>query len=233
MGSRPTARSAPSTSATVKPGSSNCIPVTRPATRAGHRADGVEAGRERPDPVERDAAPRGLEPGRAATGGRNPHRAAGVAAVRHVRLAGGHRDGRAAGGAARDAGGVERVHRGPVPLVHAGDAEGQLVQVGAADDPGPRRPGTGKAGGVLGRRYGSGRHGTATRRRLLPRHVDEVLDGQSDSGSRRLVAGDEGGHPLIVSGCRRDRSGATSWTSSRWLPAAAGTATAREMTRSS
>ena len=95
--------------------------------------------------------------------------------------------------------GIERVHRSPVPLVHAGHAEGQLVQVRAPDDPGPRLPGAGQARGVPVRRYRPLRHGAATRRRRFPRHVDEVLDGQADSGTRRLVAGDEGGHPLIVS----------------------------------
>ena len=117
---------------------------------AGHRADGVEARRQRPHPVERDAAPGRLEAGDAATGGGDTDRAAGVAAVGHVGLARGDGDRRSARRPAGDAGGIERVHRRAVPRVDAGHPEGQLVQVGAPDDPGPGRPGSGQAGGVAG-----------------------------------------------------------------------------------
>ena len=81
------------------------------------------------------------------------------------------------------------------------------MQIGTPHNPCAGGAGAGQACRVPRRRHGTRRHGAAPRRRLLAHHVDEVLDGQADAGPRRLVAGDEGGHPHIVSGrtWRRDR----------------------------
>ena len=99
-----------------------------------HGTHGVEAGRERPDAVERNAAPGGLEARGAAAGGGDADRTARVAAVGDVRLARGDGDCRSARRAARDESRIERVDRCPEPRVHARDAERQLVKVGAPDD---------------------------------------------------------------------------------------------------
>ena len=74
------------------------------------------------------------------------------------------------------------------------------MQVRAADDPRPRLPRPRQTGRVMRCGHGAVRHGAAAGRGRLTRHVDEVLDGQADAGTRCLVAGDEGGHPVIVSG---------------------------------
>ena len=179
MGNRPTTRSAASTPATLKPGSSSCIPVTSPPTvraigptvsKLGASGHTPSSGM-RPQVVLRPATPQQR--------GGDPDGATGVAAVGHVRLVGGDRDRRAARRATGDAAGIERVDRRPVPLVHARHAEGQLVQIRATDDPGAGLPGPGQADGVPGRRHGPLRHGAATRRRRLTRHVDQILDGQA------------------------------------------------------
>ena len=135
---------------------------------AGHRPDGVEAGRQRPDPVERDTAPRRLQPGRAAACRRDPHRATRVAAVGDIGFVGGDGDGRAARRSARHPGRIERVHRRAVPLIDAGDPERQLVQVGAANDARPGRPCPGQAGRVRAGRSGPLRHGPTTGGRGSP-----------------------------------------------------------------
>ena len=206
MGNRPTTRSASSWSPTLKPGSSNSIPVTSPATvramgptvsKLGARGQTPSSG-IRPQVVFRPAVPQ------QAAGMRMDHRCRCRKRRRPHRWP---RRPLSRSRIPRDAAGVERVDRRPVPLVHAGDTQSQLVQVGPADDPGARLPGAGQAGRVARRRHGPLRHGTATCGRGLPRHVDEVLDGEADAGSRRLVTGDEGRHPLIVSARRaRDDS---------------------------
>ena len=212
-GNRATVRSAPRAPATRESGLEQLHAGDEPRRLAGQRPDGVEAGREGPDTPQGDPAPGGLQAGRATARGGDAHRATGVAAVGDVRLTRRHRDRRAAGRATGHQGGIERVDRCPVPAVHARHPEGQLVEVGAPDDAGPGRPRPGQACGVATAGL-HGRHGAATRRRGLPRHVDQVLDGQADTGTRRVVAGDEGGHqrscPSAVGrrsrrGDRRDR----------------------------
>ena len=211
-GSRPTTRSADALLGDAEPRLEQLHPRDQAGHGAGHGADGVEARRQRPDAVERDAAPGRLQAGRCRSRRREsgwshrcrcrrprPPRPVATATAEPLEEPPGTRRG------------IERVHRRPVPLVDAGHAEGQLVQVRAADDAGPGFPGAGQAGRVPARRLGPVRHGAATRRRRLPRHVDEVLDGQADPGPRRLVAGDEGGHPLIVSGRPRQPPRLRSW----------------------
>ena len=106
-----------------------------------HRADRVQAGRQRPHALERHPAVRCLQPGNAAERGRDPDRPAGVRAVGDVRLAVGNRDGGAARRPARYPVGIERVDRRAEVLVHARGAEGQLMQVDLADDRHVRRRG--------------------------------------------------------------------------------------------
>ena len=71
------------------------------------------------------------------------------------------------------------------------------MEIRATDDAGPRIAGPGEADSVPVRRNRPVRHGAATRRRRLSHHVDEVLDSEPDTGTRRLVAGDEGGHCVV------------------------------------
>lgn len=68
------------------------------------------------------------------------------------------------------------------------------MEIGAADDPGAGGPGAGQAGGVGARGDGLIGHGPTAGRGGDALHVDEVLDGQPDAGTRRVEPGDEGGH---------------------------------------
>ena len=165
----------------------------------GHRADGVEAGRQRPHPLERDAPPGRLEPGRAAAGGGDPHGATGVTAVGDVGLARGHRHGRAARGAARDQRRVERIDRRPEPRVDPGHPESELMQIGAPHDAGTGRPRPGQAPRVPRGRLRRLLDGAAAGRGRLARHVDEVLHRQPDARARGVVPSDEGGHAPDIS----------------------------------
>ena len=148
--------------------------------RARHRADVIEAGREREAPVDRHAAVRGLEPRGAAGRRGDADRAAGVGAEADGREAGSERRGAAARGAARDVSGAARVADRPVERVLARHAPGELVQVRLADDHGA---GIDEALHRAGRRD---RHVIAEERRAVGRahacRVQEILRRERDAG---------------------------------------------------
>ena len=116
-------------------------PISSPPTSRAMGPMVSKLGDRGQTPSSGDPAPGRLQPGRAATGRRDPDRPAGVAAVGDVGLAGGHGHRRPARRATGDAGGVEGIHRGPEPRVDPGHAEGELVEVGPTRRSGPRPPG--------------------------------------------------------------------------------------------
>ncbi len=164
--------------------------------RAGQRADGVAGAGDPDQPLAAaPAADGGPVADDAAVRGRHPDRAAGVGAQGHRHDPAGHRDRGPAGGPAGRPGGVEGVADRAVGGVVAGDAEGQLVQVGLAD-----HGGTGPA--ELGDRVvvaaGAGavqRGGAAAGGQVRGVHV--VLDRDGDAGQRALRR-EVGVHPLGV-----------------------------------
>ena len=103
------------------------------AHRARDRPHVVEGEIERHHAVTADAAVAGLEPDRAAVGSGDADGAAGVAAHGQEHHAGGDRRGRSAAGAAGNPLQVPRVAHRAEMRVGRGDAVGQLVQVGLAD----------------------------------------------------------------------------------------------------
>ena len=95
-------------------------------------ADGVEAARQRHDAVAIDRIVRRPDAEDAVQGGRNPHRAAGVAAQRKIDHAVANRRGRAAGRAAGNPVGRHRVARRTIVEVLTVEAEGEFIGDGLA-----------------------------------------------------------------------------------------------------
>ena len=157
--------------------------------RAGHRADVVEARRQRETTIRRHEVVGRLEADDAAARSRDPDRATGIRSERRVgetRSEGGRR---AAARAARDAAGCGGIrHRAEVRVLRR-DSVGELVQVGLAD--------VGVAGGLepqnacrRRRRNVVGEDRGAVRGRQAC-GVEQVLDGEWDAGGRRLRAREE------------------------------------------
>ena len=172
------------------------------AHAGGQRADGIERGGQRQRAFGGHAPLRRLEAGEPAQRRRDAHRAARVAADADHRHAIGHRHGRAARRAARNAATIDaipRVLRRAVVRVQAQAGERELGHVGAPDD---HRAGGDQAvddGGVaLGRRRILQHH--RARGGDLARHVEQVLHRHRQAFERRTH--DAGGAQRVAGLCR-------------------------------
>ena len=164
-----------------------------------HRSEGVETGRERPHAVERDAAVRCLQPGRAAAGRRHADGTAGVGADRDVGVAVRDRDRRSARRSAGNEARVERIDGRAEPRVGAQRQHRELVQVGLADEPRVRGAEALQAFGVLRGGLRRALDGAATGGRRHALHVDEVLDRDPRPVTLGVERGDEGAHAVKAS----------------------------------
>jgi hypothetical protein len=186
------------------------IVVLRPARHPQHRRGGRDirredrdavqgtAGRHHPDRAEQ--APGRFDADDAVERGRHPAGSGGVGAEREVDKPGGDRDRRAGTRAAGDQAATEDALRGPVRRAGAGEAGGELVQVGLADQRGARveqaahhrrravRPVREVRTGGGGRQAGD---------------VDVVLDRERETG-QRPAGGRRGG--LLMEPVRGDRA---------------------------
>ena len=167
--------------------------------------------RQREDRIDRNEPERRLEPDDAAVGGRDPDRAAGVAAERVVAHACRDECGRAAARSARRSRLVLRVERHAVRRVHASGRV--LEQVRLAEELGAGRPQPRNDGCVaLSRRRDADGRGV---RRHDAAHVDVVLDGDDDTvqrtGRRPLSGRQHRGHrvqprlPLLATRVRGEQ----------------------------
>ncbi|MNY18830.1 hypothetical protein D3C86_1522370 [compost metagenome] len=159
----------------------------------GERPDAIEAGLQRMRTDTADTAIGRLEPGDTAARRRHPHRTSGVGADGDVCKTCGDGRGRTAGGTTRHP--VRRlgVHRCAGPVVDAGDAEGQFMQVGLADDlpagveDRVNHCGVFRCRGCIG-------EGTAARAGRVAGDVDGVLDGDALAIATEEEFADESTH---------------------------------------
>ena len=151
--------------------------------RRGEHADMIEAPGERRDAGPRDPPVGRLEPVYAAERRRYPHRAVGVRAERERHQPGGDGGARTARRAAGDALGIARVAHRPVMRVLAGEAVGELVHVGQADEDRAGRLQPRDSRRVLrgGRGVGADPRSRAGR---APGDIEQVLGCEGPAGER-------------------------------------------------
>ncbi|MNZ53780.1 hypothetical protein D3C78_716650 [compost metagenome] len=159
----------------------------------GEGADAIQAAGSRMHAHAADAAEGRLQPGDAAAGSRYTHRATGVGAQRNIGEAGSHRHRRATGRTAGYAVRCLRVLRRAGPVVDAGDAEGQFVQVGLADDAPAGAQHCIHHVGVALRWSGIGQRAAAAAGRMTG-DVDGVLDRDAQAVAAKLEFADEYAH---------------------------------------